>query len=697
MIERGDGKTVALQLDATLATVGFKCSTGLLEYLLECEPQGVERASQVILTAVRELVGDHVEHNVYFRDFPRNVPDTMEFWLRCIQEAMDDPSHPVHMQQMMGYVNLLDLPSYGHYLHSYSDMLQAHETLIHSVGDRVTILHLGSTLRVETAALYRSLAGSSVPAAEADLGLLYDLAHECLDVELESIPVRENRAVINVVRLRNGRPLLCDTVTDVLRVACLASGGDVTLQIPTRLRSFSRPHRRVLLVNLNRIVSENHHKLGDVHQYREQWKRLGERLHPHEFSVPFAHEVFATARREVDEPQLSFASLVEHAFASEDHKGAALVLESSPGLQMRSMDRLLRTARPEELDAITASVIRSVSKASGRVLLSLREHLVNRTKTTHLRVFPNRKGRAWTTEDPRSPLDQTLVSTITSVLDMEISRRLPTYEHVVVDPAVLGLALPLSNKSTADGFGVMPRGSITPVEGNLLRFFTYWRETENRTDFDLSVVMLDDSFHSTGHLSWTNLRGYGGCHSGDITGAHNGASEFIDLDLSKVDAKYIVPQLLVYSGEHFDQVAESMFGFMTRDGQKGKPFEPRTVRMRSDVRGRGRVALPVVFVHTKSGWVAKWMHLYLRGNPSFNVIEETHRSASLLVRGIVERHYTTVGEYLDLAREAMKINEYEVYSTSTTPVTYIGIDAPDALPAGSDIYTLGRLHELVVK
>jgi hypothetical protein len=32
-----------------------------------------------ILAAVHTLVGDHVEHNTYFIDFPRNVQTTAEF------------------------------------------------------------------------------------------------------------------------------------------------------------------------------------------------------------------------------------------------------------------------------------------------------------------------------------------------------------------------------------------------------------------------------------------------------------------------------------------------------------------------------------------------------------------------------------------------------------------------------------------
>jgi hypothetical protein len=91
--------------------------------------------------------------------------------------------------------------------------------------------------------------------------------------------------------------------------------------------------------------------------------------------------------------------------------------------------------------------------------------------------------------------------------------------HLVVDPAVLSLAVPPSSRSTPAGFGVMPRGSVVPVAVDRLRFVVNWRQAEFRTDFDLSALLLDDGFAPAGHLSWTNLTTLGGVHSGDITEA----------------------------------------------------------------------------------------------------------------------------------------------------------------------------------
>lgn len=704
----GDGAAVARQLDAALLSVGFKASRELLEHVGGLHAGvGMDLAVQVI-RAVRELVGDHVQHNAYFINFPDGVPDTVDFWVSCLRDAMNRVDAQAHahvtdktLRRVLRTrpVNLLALPRYGRYQHTYAELVAAHDELIAAVGDRLTVLHLGESLEAEARSLYLSLAGSPTPPGEADLALLAELASACLDGEQpEAIPVRENRAVVNAARLAAGRLLQdVDTVTDVLRIACAASSGDVSLQTPTRFRSFRRPERRALLAALDGVVSASPAKLADVPAYGPRWQRLGERLHPHEHGqYAQAQDVFAVARGE--RKARSLAGRAEMAFASGATQRAVQVLATAPGMLLRQLDRVLRSAAPDEVDGVLTTVSGAAERASGRVLCSLREHLVNRAEPEVARVFVNRSRRAWTVDDTRPPLDPAAVAKAVGVLDTEIERRLPAYERLVVDPSVLDLALPLTGKATEDGFAVLPRGTVMPVAGELLRFFAYWRQAAERTDYDLSALLLGDEFEYRGHVSWTNYHDDGAYYSGDITEAANGATEFIDVPLATVTARYVVPQVNVYDGEGFDQVAESMFGFMTRArAHRGRPFEPRTVRMRSEMRGSGRVAVPVVFGRGNDGsWTAKWLHLYLRGASWANRTEINRVTAAMLVRSIVQRRYLTVGYLVDMLRgKAGSYAEYAPGMTLAEPVTFIGIERPDGLPDGSEVITLDRLNQLV--
>ncbi|MEU9344120.1 hypothetical protein AB0D74_23220 [Streptomyces sp. NPDC048278] len=698
----GEGAVAARQFDAALASAGFKLSAELLERLSGLSEAAVVHTARRTLRTVGEMVGDHVRHNAYFIDFPANVPDTEEFWMRCVAQALGDEKarENVLAQLGRGVLDLLGLPTYGRYQHTYEEMLAVQDELIASAGDRVTVLHLGRDLDDELTDLYLALAGSTTPLGEDDLRDLATLAERCAPgPQPAAIPVRENRAVVNAARLGVGADLLLDTVTDVLRLACALSGGDVTLQEPTRFRALSRPVRRVLLAGLDAVVAANPAKLADVHAHREPFKRLGERLHPHEYPRwPHAADVFAVARGEKE--ARSFDSRVERLLAASDVPGAAELLQSAPGKLFRALDVLLRTAADqEERDAVVAAAVRVAPDVSGRVVLAVREHLHNRARETgRPRIFVNRRGRAWATPDVRAPVPAADRDRLIAALDAETRRRLPAPSRLLLDPDVLDVALPLSGRATAAGLGVLPRGSVSAVDGEQLRFFVYWKESSHRTDYDLSALLLHTDYSTDSWLSYTSLTAVGGEHSGDVTEAPDGASEFISLSLDRVRGTFIVPQVNIYAGEGFEEVEESFFGFMLRDAeQKGRPFEPRTVRMKSELRGVGRVALPLVFRRGDDGrWHAKWLHLYLRGISSGNRVEENQVSVSKLVRAVVEREQLTVGHLAALMTDdTTTVDLWTGDPVPHDPVTYIGLERPEGLHPDSRIITLQNLRDLI--
>ncbi|MFE9650435.1 hypothetical protein ACFYO0_41355 [Streptomyces sp. NPDC006365] len=698
----GEGATAARQFDAALASVGFKLSAELLARLSGLSEAAVVHTAKRTLRTVSEMVGDHVRHNSYFIDFPANVPNTEEFWMRCVAHALSDDKarENVLTQLAHGVLDLLSLPTYGRYQHTYEEMLAAQDELIASAGDRVTVLHLGRDLDDELTDLYLALAGSTTPLGEDHLRDLKTLAERCAPgPQPESIPVRENRAVVNEARLAVGADLLVDTVTDVLRLACALSGGDVTLREPTLFRALSRRARRALLAGLDAVVAANPAKLADVHAHREPFKRLGERLHPHEYPRwPHAADVFAVARGEKE--ARSFDSRVEKLLDEFDVLGAVQLLKSAPGKLFRALDLLLRiAAEQEERDAVVAAAVRVAPEVSGRVVLSVREHFHNRERETdELRIFVNRRGRAWVTPDFRPPVPAADRDRLIAALDAELRRRLPTPGRLLLDPDILHVALPLSGRATAAGLGVLPRGSVSAVDGERLRFFVYWKETEDRTDYDLSALLLHSDYSTDSWLSYTSLTAVGGRHSGDVTEAPDGASEFIDLSLDRVRSSFVVPQVNIYAGEGFEEVEESFFGFMLRDSeQKGRPFEPRTVRMKSELRGVGRVALPLVFRREDDGrWSAKWLHLYLKGISSANRVEENQVSVSKVVRALVEREQLTVRYLIDLmSGDTTAMDLWDGEAVPDEPVMYIGLERPEGLHPDSRVITLENLRDLI--
>jgi hypothetical protein len=539
--------------------------------------------------------------------------------------------------------------------------------------------------------------------------------------------VRENKAIVNAARIRSGLAPQVDTPTDVLRIAAELSGGDVTLATVTRFRSLPRAQRRVLLAALDEIGVRTPGKLADVTRHAEQWKRLGERLHPHErvggHAWTGAADVFAVARGEKAAPSL--ASQVEGAFSDGDVARAVRTLAVAPGMLWRAADRVLRasavlgqaSAMPGQVgvrpDEVLEHFAATAPQVSGRVLLSVREHLLNRTSARRpaSRIFVNRAGRGHVTSDTRPALGAEAVARMLELIDAEIERRLPDPGRLVVDPAIEAVALPLSGKAAPEGLRVFPRGSVTPVDVDVdvLRFFVYWRQRAGRTDFDLSAIITGEQLDGEAWLSYTNLRNFAGEHSGDITDAPDGASEFINLDLAKLGRRYVIPQVYVFSGENFTQVAENFFGFMTMgQEQKGSPFEPRTVQSRSALHGDGQTAMPLMFYRGEDGrWYAKWLHLYLRGRASAwggIRVEENRVTSRLLAQSVLQRDYLRVGYLVELLRrKASAAAEGAAGQAAGTaagvgddvPVTYIGVEQPDNLPPESAVYTLANLASLI--
>ena len=255
----GDGAAAARQFDAVLICAGFKCSRQLLERLAACDAGYVIDKAVTVIAWARELAGDHVRHNTYFIDFPANVPDTIDFWAGLLAEAAREAARtgPSTVEAWLTpggefVINLLSLPGYGRYQHTFGEMLARHDELVPALTDRMTVLHPGGTLADETAELFAELAGSAVPLSGERLDALRLLAAMLPDADLPEVPVRENMAVLNAARVRAGQVPVAGTPTDVLRLAAELSGADVTLARPPRFRSLPRSQRRLLLAALAR-------------------------------------------------------------------------------------------------------------------------------------------------------------------------------------------------------------------------------------------------------------------------------------------------------------------------------------------------------------------------------------------------------------------------------------------------------------
>jgi len=215
---------------------------------------------------------------------------------------------------------------------------------------------------------------------------------------------------------------------------------------------------------------------------------------------------------------------------------------------------------------------------------------------------------------------------------------------VYVDPALKGVAVPFGLRNASKG-NVLGRGSRLPLgdESNIVRFFIWWKDSETsdkgwgwgrHTDIDLSAACFDADFNYHSAITYYNLREQGAVHSGDITSAPNGASEFIDIDIDKLLARgvrYVAQTLHVYSGQSFVELPECFAGFMERKNlQSGEIYDPRTVTNKVDLTSKSRGATPFIFdLETRE---AVWVDLSMQIDGGYSNVANTKGQ----IKGVVE-------------------------------------------------------------
>jgi len=690
---KGESKTIARQLDVTLMQSGFKLSPELLEYFGGSDFESAITAANEILSAIKELIGDHVKHNPFFIKFPEDVPDTFEFWVHCLF------THYVSGEVL-----------YGQHTHSFEEMVIHHEKLKFKDGVRLKTIQLGRSLDVELRELFSQLAGSNIPLKVEDRTLLVALFEGGFTTDVP-VRIRENKALLNSIKLRKGMQIEVDTIIDVLRLACALSDGDVTLATTTKFKSFSRDHRRKLVGAIDDLIARDQRKVHDIAGYKERFKRLAEKLHPREYPQ-FKHVAllfdFAGGSQTIETFGRQVHDNVSSGRKTHDYLQAIGLLSQRPGMLLKNIDLILRSGDRISVDGLLAAFRAHISKISGRNLLNLDQHLLNRSLGVSSRIFVNRLGGGFATNAAIAEIAPQDISTFRSVIQGELQRRIPVSEILLVDDASLeGITVPISEKSKSDGFSVLPRGSTFPVMSQIdgsLRFFIYWKERAERTDYDLSCAFYDAEFQLIDQVSWTNLRDKTGAdavviHSGDFTSAPNGATEFIDIKTNLLDSRvvYILPSINFFAGENFAAVEEAFFGFMERpENSRGFPFEAKTVSTKFALKGTGKVCLPAVFIRKPEGDIGgKWLDIYSKGHSWANRVESHTFTTVGLAKAILEKSFLPLTGLVDGYRKKAKISLTMQDEKPKVPMTYIGLRRPDGLHVDSKIITLESFRSLI--
>ncbi|MFJ3007867.1 TerD family protein [Pseudomonas fluorescens] len=632
------GATRAQVASAIREVAAFRCvlSETLIEQIGMLSPTELKHWLHGIVEILRRRSGAHVHHRPFYPDFPEQV-------LRATEAEL-------YLNAVIHYLTLRRLPPTEE---SRPPLLEGN--FIHWV------IEPGSVHEFES--LLEPLVSSRTSLSEEETAdvvwFVREYKSDVFRLLPEAIPFREIRAqvggalilhVAGDARVDAFLERNVETATDVLRLAVALSGGDVSLATATtRFKAMKRSMRRLLLRLLDSIPNATE----DVMRHAERWKRLAEVLHPGDYAdkYPRALDAITAARR--DEAPATFGSRVETLLAQRDIATLTPLLQSRPGEFARRLDVSLRRAtNPESvLDAFEAVA----TQVSSPVLLQLLAQ-VRAPRPLSLRAFTPKGSfaKVYGIKDRREPLTAEVLARAARICENALVTRfasLPPLGRCFIDPALREYKVPLAQRASSKSLRTLVRGSRLPMpDARFIRLFLWWKNGTGRTDIDLSAAFFDADFVFKQTVAYYNLKDFGGCHSGDITDAPDGASEFIDLDVDALvdrGIRYVVTSINSYTTQPYCDLPECFAGWMARtDTASGEVFEPRTVFDRVDIASDTIICLPFVMDLQERRTI--WADLGLTSSPRWNNVGNNLSGVSLMLRALVHTPRPDLATLFDL-------------------------------------------------
>lgn len=445
------------------------------------------------------------------------------------------------------------------------------------------------------------------------------------------VPFREHRALYGgflwTHRQGEGLSEFCQYPTDLLRLLAGLTGGDISLAQKVKFPRMSRTQRRRVLALLDgmgpaQVVEDQ------LFRYRGLWLALERSLHSGEYVriFPNAYRLLSALREDTLRPR--FSSL-ETAYAQHDlHRVLAELKKLPAGVSLRRFSQTMALSNsledldwlPVRLEEAALKDLLIVQSVLGRDAWAT-EALVL-TKRGSSRVIPRNPARI--SEDLRRQAQDRLQSLITKKIQSKNRGDNWASKKVFLHPRLRDFVVPTALRSASESFLVLGRGSVLDMgDEPTLRLFVYWKQRMLRTDVDLSALVLNDQLKVTQQVSWTNLKGLGMVHSGDLQSAPFGAAEFIDADLATLRAaghRYLAMFVLRFAGEHFSRMT-CLCGWMMRDKPNSdySSFDISTVHQKMAVGGEVTCAIPVIFDLEQER--AIWTDLRFYGTSDGNALE----------------------------------------------------------------------------
>jgi hypothetical protein len=641
---KGSGKhprnrEMAATFNKNLEDLGYTFSENLFKAVGRCEVCEIEKLYKELIPILKEMRGANIRFRPMYPNFPRQVIEAsyLELYVNAIYHYWSGGTWTPE------YAKEARFPS-----------LENH---------KLDIIELGNNDDFKS--IFSSLLGSNTSLSQSDKDIIEWFVRVYRDrINLltipSNIPQKENLCffvgkILHYCEEKNKLNLsqYLRTATDVLRLAVVLSGGDVSLAENTKFKKFNRRERRFILNSLENIKNIQ----DDIARYPERWLRLGEMIHPGEYAkrYPNTFKIFKDLRSNTKFE--TFNSKVEKALKVGGIFDATELLSTRPGDFARRLDHLFRkSGKTHQSNKIVFEFLAVADKVSTPVLLQVYSHFKNRCALGDDRVFfpKGQLAKLKVVKNTLPIIEQKFcLNFAKQVQNILIKRfaKLPPLGNVFLDDSLKNYLVPFSQRSASKALKTIVRGSRVPLDQDYdtIRFFIHWSNLKTcngldqymnpgRVDIDLTAAILNANFHGIVDISYYNLKDFSGHHSGDIVNAPlpKGASEFIDISLSKVlqmGGRYIVMCVNSYTQTPLCNLPVCSAGWMGRKHpNSGEIFEPKTVKNRFDLSSNTTVAIPLL-VDCENREII-WQDIALKQRPTFNNVSANRNNINLLCKAI---------------------------------------------------------------
>lgn len=632
----------AISFINNIESLGFTASDSLFKYLMTLSPDVLKKELSNIVPILTNMAGADVKYAPLYKNFPESVMSADEAEL-IKKQLLSYAADAAQIYTGYNFRALIDFDgdkSEREALCSEPSYVLLSEGTIDDFKD-----------------LVRNTIKSKASVAETDKNWLeFALLTFGQEIIPDEIPNKEMVAFLAgfIIEENLNIAIPFKTPTDVLRIAVAISGGDVSLSKAPKFKSFKRKERRFLLAAFDKIFSANKNAFEEILVKKGWYERLCEKLHPSEYAsrYPNAARVFGLLRKNtrVD----SYGTKLEKALLDEDIDTAISLLEKKPGVFARKLDHILRIAdklgRPAD---VLNSFNRVADKVDTPVLWTVKQHFLNRNSErvavpkgsiSNSYLFSPKHGYEMS-EDVAFAASEIASEAISRIYS---NKETLAGKTVYLSDEINGFTVPSALRSTSRALRTVGRGSRIPVkhDSDCLRAFVYWKG--NFVDLDLAAAFLDESYGLIESVDYMNLKTKYACHSGDITSAPKGDSEFVDVSISKVkevfdgklkkECKYIAFLVHSYSMHFFSDLEQAFFGVMEREGMNnvGEIYEPTTVKFKFDLTARSHSSLSIIYDVDNDEFI--WADCPFDGNKQYSPNNSISGASAIVAvtKGVVD-------------------------------------------------------------